>query len=66
MHPAGLLSFFVLHPLGKSTCIYCLPYRRESNDVVVESRSLETTESNYFSRVQTRGFVYTLRMNILT
>jgi hypothetical protein len=27
---------------------------------------LETAEPNYFSRVQTRGFVYTLRMNILT
>jgi hypothetical protein len=29
-------------------------------------KPLETAEPNYFSRVQTRGFVYTLRMNILT
>jgi hypothetical protein len=29
-------------------------------------KPLETAEPNYFSRVQTRGFVHTLRMNILT
>jgi hypothetical protein len=29
-------------------------------------KSLEIAKPNYFSRVQTRGFVYTLRMNILT
>jgi hypothetical protein len=28
-------------------------------------KPLETAEPNYFSRVQTRDFVYTLRMNIL-
>jgi hypothetical protein len=27
-------------------------------------KPLETAEPNYFSRIQTHGFVYTLRMNI--